>query len=283
MPRPGPGEILVQVDAVSLTYRDGEVAEHGMGVPLSFPFTPASDMAGHVVALGQGVKRCRVGDRVISVCITGWIDGAPMSWIDVPTQGGPINGMLSQYVATPADWCVLAPSTLSAAEASTLPVAALTASMALFENGRLQPGQTVVVQGTGGVSVFAIQLAAAAGACVIVTSSSADKIDRAKALGTHAGINRRSAPEWQRAVLELTNGRGADHILEMAGGDNLSRSLEAIVPGGHIWVIGLLASDYTSAPILPLLGSRASIVGISVGHRRGLEDLARIQVSGDRA
>jgi NADPH:quinone reductase-like Zn-dependent oxidoreductase len=275
-PRPASGEILVEVEAVSLNYRDAEVAETGMGVPLRFPFTPASDMAGRVVELGDGVTRFKLGDRVISVCITGWIDGAPKSWVEAPTQGGPINGMLSRFVATPAEWCVSAPLSLTALEACTLPIAGLTAWMALFENGNLKPGQTVVVQGTGGVSLFAIQLAAAAGAQVIVTTSSEEKISRAKTLGARHGVNRRATPDWQQEVLALTKGRGADHILEMAGGDNLARSIQAITPGGRISVIGLLESDSISTPILPLLGSRASIVGISVGHRRALEDLIRM-------
>jgi NADPH:quinone reductase-like Zn-dependent oxidoreductase len=275
-PTPGPAEVLVQVDAVALNYRDREVAENGMGVPLVFPFVPTSDTVGRVVEAGEGVTRFKVGDRVISVCITGWVDGAPKSWADAPTQGGPIQGMLAQYVATPADWCVRAPNTLKPIEASTLPTAALTAWMALFENGKLRPGQTVVVQGTGGVSLFAVQLAAAAGAHVIVTSSGEDKITRAIRLGASDSINRRSTTEWQQEVLRLTGGRGADHILEMAGGANLARSLKAVVPGGHIWLIGLLEADHITAPILPLLGSRASIVGISVGHRRGLEDLVRM-------
>jgi NADPH:quinone reductase-like Zn-dependent oxidoreductase len=275
-PRPKAGEILVEVEAVSLNFRDGEVAGNGMGVELAFPFTPASDMAGRVVALGEGVSRFALGDRVISVCITGWIDGAPMSWADAPTQGGPIPGMLAQYVATPAEWCVLAPATLTADEASTLPIAGLTAWMALIELGHLHAGQTVVVQGTGGVSLFAVQLAAANGAKVIVTSSSDAKIERVIALGAHHGINRGRTPEWQAEVRRMTGGRGADHVLEMAGGENVARSLAALVPGGRIAVIGLLESDRLDVPILPLLGSRAVITGISVGPRRALEDLARM-------
>jgi NADPH:quinone reductase-like Zn-dependent oxidoreductase len=275
-PQPRPGEILVRVEAVALNYRDAEIIDHGMGLALAFPFTPTSDMAGEVVAVGHGVTRFMAGDQVISVCIAGWIDGAPLSWTDAPTQGGPINGMLSEYVATPADWCVKQPRTLTPEQASTLPTAGLTAWMALFENGALRPDQTVVVQGTGGVSTFAIQFAAAAGARVIVTSSSEEKIAWAKAIGAHEGINRRASPDWHQDVLRLTGGRGADHILEMAGGENLGRSLQAIVQGGKIWMIGLLGSDTISARILPLLGSRASIVAISVGHRRGLEDLVRM-------
>jgi NADPH:quinone reductase-like Zn-dependent oxidoreductase len=277
VPRPVPkaGEIVVEVEAVSLNYRDAEVADNGMGNALTFPFTPASDMAGRVVAVGEGVTRFAVGERVISAYMPGWLDGVPLSWTEAPTQGGPLPGMLAQYVVTPADWCVRAPRTLSAIEASTLPVAALTAWMALVELGNLHAGQTVVVQGTGGVSLFAIQLAAAHGAQVIVTSGSDDKIARAIALGATHGINRNTTPEWQRAVLELTGGRGAEHILEMTGGENVERSLQAVVQGGRISVIGLLDSDRISLPILRLLASRASIVGIAVGPRRALEDLVR--------
>jgi NADPH:quinone reductase-like Zn-dependent oxidoreductase len=277
VPRPVPkaGEIIVQVDAVSLNFRDAEVANHGMGNALRFPFTPASDMAGRVVAVGDNVTRFKEGDRVISAYIPGWIDGVPISWEQAPTQGGPIPGMLARYVATPASWCVPAPATLTPAEASTLPVAALTAWMALVELGHLRAGQTVVVQGTGGVSLFAVQLAAAHGARVIVTSGSDDKIARVLALGARRGINRNKTPEWQHEVLELTDGRGADHILEMTGGANVERSLQAVAQGGRISVIGLLDSDTLSLPILPLLGSRASIVGIAVGPRRALEDLVR--------
>lgn len=276
MPAPKAGEVLVRVEAVSLNYRDAEVVDNGMGATLSFPFTPASDMAGTVTAVGEGVTRFKAGDRVISAFFPAWIDGMPMSWDEAPTQGGPTPGMLSQYVATPAQWCVLAPRTMTAAQASTLPVAALTAWMALIELGHLHAGQTVVVQGTGGVSLFAVQFAAAHGARVIITSSSDEKIEQAITLGATHGINRQTTPEWQTAVLDLTEGRGADHILEMAGGDNLRRSLEAISPGGRISVIGLLESEQLNAPLMSLLGRRASIVGIAVGPRRVLEDLIRM-------
>jgi NADPH:quinone reductase-like Zn-dependent oxidoreductase len=275
-PIPKPGEVLVAVEAVSLNYRDLVVAENRMTADLRFPFTPTSDMTGKVVAIGEGVTRFAPGDRVISTYITNWIDGEPLSWANSPTQGGPIPGMLSQFVATPADWCVRAPDSLSAEEASTLPVAALTAWMALIELGHLRPGQTVVVQGTGGVSLFAVQFAAAAGAKVIVTSSSDDKLARAKALGAAHGINRVTSPDWEIIVAQLTDGRGADHILEMAGGDNMKRSIAAVAPGGRISVIGLLESEELATPIMPLLASRASIVAVAVGPRRVLEDVVRM-------
>jgi len=277
-PRPQPkvGEILVQVEAVSLNYRDTQVVENGMSATLEFPFVPTSDMAGTVVAVGEAVTRFAVGDRVISTYISGWTDGAPRSWAEMPTQGGPVPGMLAEYVATPAEWCVRAPESLTAAEASTLPIAALTAWMALIELGQLRAGQTVVVQGTGGVSLFAIQLAASAGAKVIVTTTSESKIARAIELGATHGINRHKDPDWHVAVRDLTGGRGAEHILEMAGGENLRRSLEAVAPGGRISIIGLLESDELNSSIMPLLGSRASLVAVAVGHRRALEDLVRM-------
>ncbi|MGQ7862971.1 zinc-dependent alcohol dehydrogenase family protein [Pseudomonas yamanorum] len=275
VPRPiaKAGEVLVRVEAVSLNYRDGEVVENSMGADLTFPFTPASDMAGTVVAVGEGVTRFKVGDKVLSTFFAGWIDGAPLSWSEAPPQGGPLPGMLAEYVATPAEWCAHAPLSLTAGQASTLPVAALTAWMALFELGHLHAGHTVVVQGTGGVSLFAVQLAAANGARVIITSSSDEKIARAIELGATHGINRSRVPEWHTAVQALTDGRGAEHILEMAGGDNLTRSLHAVANGGRISVIGLLESDQLNAPVMALLGKRASIIGISVGPRRALEDL----------
>lgn len=276
IPTPKAGEVLVKVEAVSLNYRDTQVAENGMTAALQFPFTPASDMAGTVVAVGEGVTRFTVGERVLSTYITNWIDGNPKAWAQMPTQGGPIQGMLAHYVTTPAEWCVRAPKNLSAVEASTLPIAALTAWMALIELGHLHAGQTVVVQGTGGVSLFAVQLAAASGAKVIVTSSSDEKIAEAIKLGATHGINRTTTPEWQTAVLELTEGRGADHVLEMAGGDNLGRSLQAVVPGGRVSIIGLLDSDELRTPIMPLLGSRASIVAVAVGPRRAMEDMVRM-------
>jgi len=275
LPAPEAGEIVIATEAVSLNYRDAEVVDNGMGNALAFPFTPASDMAGRVVAVGAGVTRFAVGDRVLSAYMPGWIDGVPLSWSEAPTRGGPLSGVLSQYVVDSAEWYVHAPRTLSAAQASTLPVAALPAWMALVELGKLHAGQTVVVQGTGGVSLFAVQLAAAHGARVIVTSGSDAKIARAIALGAQHGINRNVTPDWQQEVLALTGGRGADHILEMTGGENVARSLAAVVQGGRISIIGLLDADSFTLPILPVLGSRATIVGIAVGPRRALEDLVR--------
>ncbi len=270
-PLPKPGEILIEVDAVSLNYRESWIIDGGMGDFSDKPLTPGSDVAGRVVALGENVTRFSVGDRVIDNDIVGWLDGdAPP-----PDSKSFQLGRLAQYVAAPAEWFIAAPRSLDDAAASTLPVAGLTAWMALVELGKLRAGQTVVVQGTGGVALFAVQFASAMGARVILTSSSDEKLERARALGATDLINRHRTPDWHKAVRDLTGGRGADHILEMAGGDNVQKSLEAIAVGGRISIVGLLEAPDFRITILPLLFGRASIIGIGVGHRRALEDMVR--------
>ena len=268
-PSPKPNEILVEVDAVSLNYREAWIIDGGMGA-WDEPLALGSDVAGRVVALGEHVTRFSIGDRVIDSDMVSWLDG------DAPPPGsnGFQLGRLAQYVAAPAEWFVAAPRSLDDGGASTLPVAGLTAWMALIV-GKLRAGQTVVVQGTGGVALFAVQFAAAMGARVIVTSSSDEKLQRARALGATDCINRYGNPDWHRAVRDLTAGRGADHILEMAGGDNVQKSLEAVATGGRISIVGLLEAPDFRMSIVPLLFSRASIIGIGVGHRRALEDMVR--------
>jgi NADPH:quinone reductase-like Zn-dependent oxidoreductase len=277
IPQPRRGEILVRVAAVSLNYRDKLVIETGMGLSIAFPFTPASDMAGTVVALGEGAQRFKPRDDVIANFIPDWIDGRrPSGDARHPpyvTLGGALPGVLAQYVAFPEDWLVAAPRRLEPAEASTLPIAGLTAWFALVEQGGLRAGQTVLVQGTGGVALFGLQIARLHGAEVFVTSASAEKLERAKALGATHGIDR-TGGDWVEAVYRLTQDRGVDHILEIGGGANLGRSVRAVAVHGHIAVIGVLEGTEVSAPIGPLLLKSPTIQGISVGHRRALEDLA---------
>ncbi len=276
VPQPEPGEILVKVAAASLNYRDKMVIETGMGLDLQFPFTPASDLAGTVVAVGEGAKRFQMGNRVISTFSPGWIDGAkPGGNARIPpyqTLGGVHPGVLAEYVAFPEDWFVAAPAQLNDIEASTLSCAGLTAWFALIERGALHAGQTVVVQGTGGVALFGLQIAKAHGAEVIVTSASDEKLARAKALGADHVVNRRSE-DWVEAVYRLTADRGADHILEIAGGPNLGRSIAAVAVQGRISVIGIFEGFDISGPAGPLLLKSPIIQGIGVGHRRALEDL----------
>ncbi|WP_437373237.1 zinc-dependent alcohol dehydrogenase family protein [Inquilinus limosus] len=272
VPRPGPGEILVRVGAVSLNYRDRLVVEDGMGMALDFPFTPGSDMAGTVVEAGAGVTRFAAGDRVLGTFWPGWIDGLATG--PRAALGGPLPGVLSEYLVLPEAWAVAAPRTLDDPAASTLPCAGLTAWFALVETGRLRAGETVVVQGTGGVAMFGLQLARAHGAEAIVISGDAAKLDRARALSAAHGIDRRATPEWGRVVRDLTGGRGADHVLEIAGGD-MAQTAEAVAQGGRVALIGLLEGFVFSAPTVPVMMKQAVIQGISVGHRRGLEELVR--------
>lgn len=276
-PRPAAGEILVKVVAVSLNYRDKLVIDTGFGLKMSYPFTPASDMAGVVEAVGEGSTRFKPGERVISTFIPGWIDGLNDGTARIPpyrTLGGLLPGVLAEYVAFPEGWFTRAPATLDDAAASTLPVAGLTAWFALVERGAPLAGRTVLVQGTGGVSLFGLQIAKAAGARVIVTSGSADKLARARDLGADHGIDRGSG-DWVEAVHRLTGDRGADHILEVAGGANLGQSVQAAAMGGRISVIGVLEGFEVSAPVVPLMLKALTIQGIGVGHRRSQEDLVR--------
>jgi NADPH:quinone reductase-like Zn-dependent oxidoreductase len=277
VPRPEAGEILVKVSAVSLNYRDKLVIETGMGLPLVFPFVPASDMAGVVEAVGSNVTRFKVGERVISTFSPGWVDGLNTGTARNPpykTLGGIYPGVLSEYVCFPEDWFAAAPGSLDDDEACTLPCAALTAWSALIEQGALQAGKTIVVHGTGGVAMFGLLIAKAHGATVIVVSGSDSKIVRAKALGATHGINR-NTEDWVESVYRLTNDHGVDHILETVGGPHLSQSIRAVAMGGRISVIGVLEGFEIAGPVGPLMLKGLTIHGIAVGHRRALENLTR--------
>ena len=279
IPQPGPREIRVKVKAVALNYRDKMMIESGMGLTLPQSFTPASDMAGEVDAVGPGVSRFQPGARVISTFSPGWIDGRQKPYGDarqVPyhTLGGFYQGVLAEYVILHEDWLVAAPASLDDVQASTLPCAGLTAWFALVEQGKLHAGETVLVQGTGGVALFALQIAKAHGAEVYVTSGSDEKLARALALGANHGINRLDG-DWVEAIYALTQDRGIDHVIDTVGGPNLGNSVHAVAVGGRISVIGVLAGAEISAPAGLLLLKSAEIQGIGVGHRRALEDLVR--------
>ncbi|MCP3135943.1 zinc-dependent alcohol dehydrogenase family protein [Pyxidicoccus xibeiensis] len=275
VPRPGPDEVLVRVSAVSLNYREKLFLDGGGYTSAHQPFTPASDMAGEVVATGAEVRHFKEGARVIANFQTDWVEGPVPPRGTVRSLGGNAPGVLAEYVAMPERWLVDSPRTLDDAQASTLPCAGLTAWTSLVELGALRPGQTVVTQGTGGVSLFAVQLASAMGAKVIVLSGDEGKLARARALGAAHGIHRRHTPDWDKAVLELTQGQGADHILELVGGDNLARSANALASHGRISLIGVLEGFESRFPVLPMLQTFGVIQGILVGHRRGLESLVR--------
>ncbi|KVL86249.1 zinc-dependent alcohol dehydrogenase family protein [Burkholderia stagnalis] len=278
VPRPGPRELLVRVGAVSLNYRDALVVDGALLPDLpAMPFVPCSDMAGEVVAVGADVTRFAVGDRVLGHFWTQWIDGGPPPEMTRHglSLGGPLPGVLAEYVTLGEQAAVRAPASLDDAAASTLPIAALTAWFALVETGGVQSGQTVLVQGTGGVALFGLQIARAFGARVIVTSRDAGKAARAMALGADASIDTSDTRDWADAALRLTGGRGVDHVLELVGGANLRQSATAVAPGGRIAQIGFLDSDDLVLPALPLMLKRAVVQGISVGHRRAFEQMNR--------
>lgn len=283
VPKPGPGEVRVRVNAVALNYRDKMVIEGMMPIPLSFPFTPASDMAGVVDSIGEGVTRFQPGDRVISTFFPEWIDGRPQAdarHLPYKTSGGYFPGMLAEYVIVNENGLVAAPETLDDVEASTLPCAGLTAWFALVERGNLRAGQSVLVQGTGGVAIFALQIAKALGAEVYVTSGSDEKLARAKKLGADRGINRLKG-DWAEALLTLTQDRGIDHIIETVGGEYLQHSLRAVAVHGRISVIGVLAGSEITLSAGELLLKSPVIQGIGVGHRRALEEFVRaVEVTG---
>ncbi|HEY0198464.1 MAG TPA: NAD(P)-dependent alcohol dehydrogenase [Rhodanobacter sp.] len=278
VPIPDRNELLIRVAAASLNYRDKLVVEGGL-LPdkPTMPFVPVSDMVGEVVAIGTDVSRFKVGDRVLGNFWTQWIDGEPPQEMirHGLSLGGPHPGALAEYVTLYEDIAVRAPASLTDEEASTLPVAALTAWFALVETGHVKAGETVLVQGTGGVALFGLQFAQAFGARTIITSRSAEKLQRAKALGASAVIDTSSTPDWSVAALDLTDGRGVDHVLEIIGGDNLSQSAASLASGGRIAQIGFLKGSEIVLSAVPMMLKRAIIQGISVGHRRAFEDMNR--------
>ena len=274
-PTPGPGEVLVRISSVSLNYRDKLLYDGLYNPHLDFPITQVADAVGEIVALGPNTTRFKVGDRVVTNYCTRWIDGPPTVKESLYSLGNVIPGALAEYLVLTEQALVLSPSYLTNDEAAALPCAALTAWYALVEKGGLTAGQTVLIQGTGGVSLFGLQIAAALGATVIVTSSSDEKLARAKALGATHTINYTRTPDWEKEVLALTNDQGVDHILEVVGGPNLARSIKAIKPQGQITLIGIIEGFDATIPLFTVMQKHAVIRGIIVGPRRALEDMLR--------
>ena len=276
-PKPGPNDLLIRVSAVSLNFRDKAILD-GNYAPESIPkpLIPVSDAAGVVVDTGLNVTRFRTGDRVTSHLYSKWIDGLPGP--DEPRYqfGAPLPGGLAEYMIIHEESAVRAPANMTDEQASTLPIAALTAWFALVEYGKLKAGETVLIQGTGGVSIFGIQIATALGAKVIVTSSSDEKLARVKALGANHGINYAKTKEWHKAALELTGGLGVDHLLEVVGGEGVNDSVLATRVGGHIPIIGFMAGQTTRLNLMSVIFRQTRIQGIAVGHRRAFEDMNRL-------
>ncbi|MGH8348797.1 MAG: zinc-dependent alcohol dehydrogenase family protein [Pseudomonas sp.] len=277
IPKPGYGEVLVKVAAVSLNFRDLLIIENGLYQTLTFPFVPGGELAGSVTAVGEGVTRFGTGDRVVSYVIPEWLEGPPPGdgrESGIKTLGHLYPGVLCEYVALPQDWLVAAPTSLNDVEASTLSVAGCTAWAAMVEQNDVKPGSTVVIQGTGGVALFALQIAKMLGATTIVTTSSEDKAQRVIQLGADHVIVR-SAGDWADEVLRLTNGRGADHIIELVGGAGMAQSVAAVAIDGHIQIAGGLDEYAMSAPIPPMFHKRLRMQGIVAGPRRAFEDFIR--------
>jgi len=273
-PRPGPGEVLLRMKAASLNYRDLLVPLRGYGAHTgTLPLIPLSDGVGEVIETGTGVARVRVGDRVCPCFRQGWIDGPPEpSYLNL---GGPLDGTMSELMCVPAEGVVKVPAYLSDAQAATLPCAALTAWSALRMDERLAPGARVLVQGTGGVALFALQFAKLMGAQVTVISSSDEKIARARALGADAALNYRTTPEWAKATRDITGGQGYDHILELGGEHTLPQSLLCVRTGGAISIIGVLSGAKMSLEVGRVVMKQARMLGIGVGHRNGFEAMMR--------
>lgn len=279
-PQPGPGQVLLEMKAASLNYRDLATVTMGQH-PL--PLIPCSDGCGVVAAVGDGVTRVRAGDRVAPLFFQTWLAGPPTPQALSGPLGGPLDGTLAERMVLSEAGVVRVPDHLSDAQVATLPCAALTAWRALVVEGDLKAGDTVVVQGTGGVSIFALQFAKAHGAEVIVTSSSDDKLERARALGADHGINYRTTPEWSQAVRDITGGRGADHVIEVGGAGTFAESLKAVRLGGNIPVIGVLAGFSGEISIPEMFRTNARIQGITVGNRDHFEDMCRAIAANDLA
>jgi NADPH:quinone reductase-like Zn-dependent oxidoreductase len=272
-PQPRRGEVLLRVHAVSLNYRDLMVVLGRYNPKMHLPRIPASDGAGEVVAVGEGVTRVKAGDRVAGIFMQNWIEGEPDAAKIRGALGGDIDGMLSQMVVLHESGVVRIPEHLSWEEASTLPCAAVTAWNALVRAGRVKAGDTVVMQGTGGVSIFALQFAKLLGARVIGISSSDEKLIRARELGLDAGLNYRAHPDWEKWVMEQTGGRGADLVVEVGGAGTFTRSLRAVRIGGAVAQIGVLSQSADGIEIPLLLHKQVRLTGIYVGSRADFEDM----------
>ncbi|MEW6690728.1 MAG: NAD(P)-dependent alcohol dehydrogenase, partial [Pseudomonadota bacterium] len=273
-PKPGPGEVLLRMKAASLNYRDLLVPFRGYGAHTGeLPLIPVSDGVGEVIEVGAGVTRVRAGERVCPCFRQGWIDGPPdPAYLNL---GGPIDGTMAELMCLPAEGVVQVPPHLSDEQAATLPCAALTAWSALVTYDNLAPGSRVLVQGSGGVALFALQFAKLRGCHVTVISSSDEKIEKARALGADAAINYARTPQWSKATRAITGDRGYDHIVELGGEKTLPESLLCVRTGGMISIIGVLSGGTMTAQLGRIVLKQVRMQGIGVGHRNGFEAMLR--------
>lgn len=272
-PRPGPGQIVLKMRAWSLNYRDLLVVKGVYNPKLRLPLIPLSDGVGEVAAVGSGVTRVKTGERVAGIFMQQWLAGEVNEGKARSSLGGG-EGMLAEYVLLHENGVVPVPAHLNDEEAATLPCAAVTAWHALIAEGGLKPGDTILTQGTGGVSLFALQFARLTGARVLITSSSDAKLQRALQMGASDGINYKTTPDWEERVRELTDGIGVDHVVELGGAGTLGKSLRAVRMNGRISLIGVLSGGGQINP-MPILMKNVRVQGIYVGSREMFEAMNR--------
>ena len=270
---PAPGEVRVRVEACSLNYRDLLMVTGRYNPRQKLPLVPLSDGAGIIEATGDNVGALRVGDRVCALFAPSWQRGAPSKARFLGTRGGPLDGLLREHVTAPADHFRKAPAHLSSREAAALPCAALTAWSALVTEGNLAAGEQVLVLGTGGVSLFALQIAKMRGATATVLSSSDKKLELARSMGADHVINYRETERWDKEVARLTG--GVDHVVEVGGAGTFNRSVRAVKPGGHIALIGVLSATDEPIDLVTVLMKQVRVQGIFVGSADGFESMTR--------
>jgi NADPH:quinone reductase-like Zn-dependent oxidoreductase len=274
-PKPAHRQVLVKVAACSLNFRDLGIVRGTYRMPVPDKIIPLSDGAGEVIEVGAGVTRVKVGDKVAGCFFQRWPGGEAGPAVHASALGGSLDGMLAEYVVLEEEGVVKIPAHLTVEEGATLPCAGVTAWHALVEHGKVIAGQTVLLQGTGGVSIFALQLAHAMGVQGVIISSSDDKLAHAKKLGANHGINYKSMPDWEKAAMDFTGGRGVDQVIEVGGAGTLTRSFGAIRVGGKISMIGGLSGPATELNPTLIMARRANVQGISVGSTQMFEAMNR--------
>jgi NADPH:quinone reductase-like Zn-dependent oxidoreductase len=274
-PKPGHRQVLVKVAACSLNFRDLGIVRGTYRMPVRDNIIPLSDGAGEVIEVGTGVTRVKTGDKVAGCFFQRWPGGEPPADVQANALGGSTDGMLAEYAVLEEEGVVKVPAHLSVEEGASLPCAAVTAWHAIMEHARLIAGQTVLLQGTGGVSVFGLQLAHAMGMQTVITSSSDDKLAKAKKLGASQTVNYKTTPDWEKAAMEFTGGRGVDQVIEVGGAGTFAKSFGAIRVGGKISMIGNLSGPATELNPGLIMAKRANIQGISVGSTQMFEAMNR--------
>ncbi len=272
-PEAGPGQIVIRMKAASLNYRDLITVGGGYGSTVRTPLVPLSDGCGEVVEVGEGVLRVAVGDRVAPLFFQSWLSGGPAIEGLMSSLGGGLDGVAQEYMLLDQNGVTKVPDYLSDEQVACLPCAALTAWRGLVVEGGIKPGDRVLLLGTGGVSIFGLQIAKAAGAEVIITSSSDEKLARAKKLGADHTINYKDTPKWSSAVRDVTGFEGVDHVLEVGGPGTLKESMKSVKVGGHISIIGVVAMSDESLRIGAAVAGNMRLIGISVGSRKQFEDM----------